>query len=76
MNNTKQPDHNALAFDRAHRKSLIREIGELKSRVRDHDTGHIRTAIGVLTNRVKEIDRLRSKQTSWEDPLLLGIYDV
>lgn len=34
---------------------LYNELDELKSRVRQHDTGHIKTAISVLQSRVSEI---------------------
>jgi len=32
-----------------------REIGILKTKIREHDTGHIHTAINVLEHRVKEV---------------------
>ena len=34
---------------------LYDEVDELKSRVKQHDTGHIKTAISVLQGRIKEI---------------------
>ncbi len=34
---------------------LVEEIGVLKTRIREHDTGHIHTAINVLEHRVNEI---------------------
>ena len=34
---------------------LVEEIGILKTRIEDHSTGHIRTAINVLNERVSEI---------------------
>ena len=34
---------------------LVEEIGILKTKIREHDTGHIHTAIGVLEHRVKEV---------------------
>ena len=38
---------------------LMEEIAVLKSRYTDHDTGHLRTAVSVLENRVKELrDRI------------------
>ena len=38
---------------------LIDEINVIKSRYTDHDTGHLRTAVSVLENRVKELrDRI------------------
>jgi hypothetical protein len=40
----------------AHKYSLMREIEFLTTKLEDHDTGHIRTAISVLQDRVKEIN--------------------
>ncbi len=38
---------------------LMEEILVLKSRFEEHDTGHLRTAVSVLENRVKELrDRI------------------
>ena len=34
---------------------LVEEISVLKSRYTEHDTGHLRTAVGVLENRVQEL---------------------
>ena len=34
---------------------LVEEIGVLKTRIREHDTGHIHTAINVLKHRVEEV---------------------
>ena len=34
---------------------LVHEIAILKGRYTDHDTGHLRTAVRVLEDRVKEI---------------------
>ena len=34
---------------------LVEEIGILKTKIRDHGTGHIHTAINVLKDRVKEV---------------------
>jgi len=34
---------------------LVEEIGILKTRIEDHSTGHIRTAINVLNERVSEL---------------------
>jgi hypothetical protein len=39
-----------------HKRALLREIEFLKTKLEDHDTGHIRTAISVLEERVKEIN--------------------
>ena len=34
---------------------LVEEIAVLKSRYTEHDTGHQRTAVSVLENRVQEL---------------------
>ena len=34
---------------------LVEEIAVLKSRYTDHDTGHLRTTVSVLENRVQEL---------------------
>ena len=34
---------------------LMQEIAVLKSRYTEHDTGHLRTAVSVLENRVQEL---------------------
>tara|TARA_B100000029_G_scaffold107987_1_gene99277 strand:+ start:51 stop:221 length:171 start_codon:yes stop_codon:yes gene_type:complete len=34
---------------------LVEEIAVLKSRYTESDTGHLRTAVSVLENRVKEL---------------------
>lgn len=39
-----------------HKIALKREIAYLTTQLREHDTGHIRTAINVLEQRVKDID--------------------
>ena len=39
-----------------HKNALRREITYLTSKLEDHDTGHIRTTINVLEQRVKDID--------------------
>ena len=36
-------------------KVLQQEIEHLKSQFQDHDTGHLRTAVGVLENRVRDL---------------------
>ena len=39
------------------RKAVIQdEISLLESRIEPHDTGHLHTAISVLTHRLKEIN--------------------
>jgi len=43
-------------FDRvAHVQALKDEIEILKSRFEDHDTGHLKTTVSVLENRVIEL---------------------
>ena len=39
-----------------HKAALRREITYLTSKLEDHDTGHIRTTINVLEQRIKDID--------------------
>ena len=34
---------------------LVEEIGILKTKIEEHGTGHIHTAINVLEHRVKEV---------------------
>jgi hypothetical protein len=36
-------------------KVLQHEIEHLKSQFQDHDTGHLRTAVSVLENRVRDL---------------------
>jgi len=38
-----------------HKGALLKEIAFLETQLKDHDTGHIRTAISVLEGRVKDI---------------------
>ena len=38
-----------------HMNFIIKEIGMLKRKIRDHGTGHIRTTINTLEDRVNEI---------------------
>ena len=40
----------------SHKQALLFEIETLKDKLEPHDTGHIHTAISVLTERCKEID--------------------
>ena len=37
--------------------ALLHEIEHFKTLLQPHDTGHIHTTIGVLTNRVKELTK-------------------
>jgi hypothetical protein len=55
-----------------YRLFLCKEIEELKTRVKPHDTGHIRSAINTLTARVREIDRRKDGYFGWKDEYLLG----
>ena len=56
-----------------YRLFLYNEIKELESRVKMHDTGHIRTTINTLKARIKEIDRRKDGYFDWKDEYLLGI---
>lgn len=42
---------------KSYKSFLLNEIEVLKSKLQPHDTGHIHTAIGVLEERCKEIDK-------------------
>ena len=42
---------------------LVEEIGILKTKIREHDTGHIHTAINVLEHRVKEVKEKLNNET-------------
>ena len=39
-----------------HMKILEAEVGVLRSRFRQHDTGNIRTAVSVLLRRIEELE--------------------
>ena len=39
-----------------HMKILEREVGILRSRFKDTDTGNIRTAVSVLMRRIEELE--------------------
>ena len=41
--------------DVAHMQALEREVAHLVTLLQPHDSGHIHTTIGVLTNRIHEI---------------------
>ena len=41
--------------DVTHMQALEREVAHLQTLLQPSDTGHIHTAIGVLTNRIHEI---------------------
>ena len=57
----------------SHKHALIKEIEFLKTKLEDHDTGHIRTAIGVLEDRVKQIDEFFNDVTKKSMHLMNGI---
>ena len=38
-----------------HMNFILKEIGMLRGKIRDHGTGHIHTTINTLENRVNEI---------------------
>ena len=56
-----------------HKGALLKEIEFLKTQLRDHDTGHIRTAINVLEDRVKEIESFLSDVNVKSKHLMNGI---
>jgi len=41
--------------DVAHMQALEREVAHLQTLLQPHDTGHLRTTISVLLNRIHEI---------------------
>ena len=51
---------------------LEEEVKELKTRVKFHDTGHIKTAIGILEKRIREIKRKAAGEKDWYDEYLIG----
>ena len=53
-----------------YRLFLLNEIHELKSRVKERDTGHIITAINVLQARVQELNRRRDGYFDWRNEYL------
>ena len=55
-----------------YRLFLTKEIKELETRLKPHDTGHIRTTINTLKNRIKEIDRRKDGYFDWKDDLLIS----
>lgn len=55
-----------------YRLFLTHEIQELETRLKPHDTGHIRTTISTLRARIKEIDKRKDGYFDWKDDLLLG----
>ena len=47
-----------------HLEVLEFEVGVLKSRLKPEDTGHLRTTIGVLEERIQEIKQAYIKHTT------------
>ncbi len=43
------------SFVVTHMEHLVREVEHLRTLIRDHDTGHIHTAISVMEHRIKEL---------------------
>ncbi len=43
------------SFVVTHMEHLVREVEHLRTLIRDHDTGHIHTAISVMENRISEM---------------------
>lgn len=54
-----------------HRMFLVNEIEELKTRIKPHDTGHIRTTINTLRARIKELDRRKDGYYDWRNEYLV-----
>jgi hypothetical protein len=51
---------------------LESEISYLETRIKPHDTGHIKTTINTLRTRVREIERLQANDPNWYDEYLIG----
>jgi|TARA_B100000085_G_scaffold152090_1_gene138207 hypothetical protein len=49
-----------------HYRHLLMEVGELKSRLQPHDTGHIHTTINVLEERIEELHKELEKGRTTE----------
>jgi len=49
-----------------HYRHLLMEVGELKSRLQPHDTGHIHTTINVLEERIEELHKQLEKGRTTE----------
>jgi ribosomal 50S subunit-associated protein YjgA (DUF615 family) len=56
-----------------HKGALLKEIEFLKTQLRDHDTGHIRTAIYVLEERVEDIVEFLNETDKKSKHLMNGI---
>ena len=48
-----------------HIEVLTKEIRELESRFQPHDTGHLRTTVNVLTERILELEQQIRKLSSY-----------
>ena len=55
-----------------YRKFLSEEITELLTRVKVHDTGHIKTTISVLQARKKELDGILASDPDWYNEYLFN----
>ena len=51
---------------------LQNEIKVLESRFKPHDTGHIKSAVGTLQARLKELNRRIENDPDWKDEYLIG----
>jgi len=56
-----------------HKGALLKEIEFLKTQLRDHDTGHIRTTISVLEERVEDIGKFLTDVDVKSKHLMNGI---
>ena len=56
-----------------HKVALLKEIEFLKTQLRDHDTGHIRTTISVLEERVEDIGKFLTDVDVKSKHLMNGI---
>ena len=57
----------------SHKNALLKEIEFLKTKLEGQDTGHIRTAIYVLQERVEDIDSFLSDIDIKSRHLMVGI---
>ena len=42
-------------FVMSHMEHMVREVEHLRTMIKEHDTGHIHTAISVMENRISEM---------------------
>ena len=59
-----------------HKGALLKEIEFLKTQLRDHDTGHIRTTISVLEERVEDIGKFLTDVDVKSKHLMNGITNL